>query len=129
MRYPGIEMVEFGEDGEEAVGGGDDGFEVVGAEDFLADGLGVLSGGDDGDAFPGASGGPGGDEPGERDDGEEVVEAGLEVGGEAEFEAAGVEVGLELEEVEEAVGWGGRSWLLVPGASFLGRRRFAWRGG
>jgi hypothetical protein len=111
--------VKFGHDGEEAVGGGDGLFEAFNAEDFLADGNGVLGGGDDGDALPGAAGGPGGDEFGEGDDGEEVVEAGFEIGGEAELEAAGVVLGLELEEVEEAFGRGGRSWFLVLGSWFF----------
>jgi hypothetical protein len=113
-----------GHDREEAVGGGDDVCEVIGAEDFLADGLGVLGGGDDGDAFPRPPGRPGGDEPGEWDYGEEVVQAGFEIGGEAELEAAGVVFGLELEEVEEAVGRGGSSWFLVLGSWLVIWRRF-----
>jgi hypothetical protein len=116
--------VKFGHDGEEAVGGGDGLFEASNAEDFLTDGFGVLGGGEDGEAFPRAAGGPGGDEFRERDDGEEVVEAGFEVGGEAELEAAGVVLGLELEEVEEALGRGGGSWFLVLGSWLVIWRRF-----
>jgi hypothetical protein len=93
---------ELGHDGEEAVGGGDGFFEVGAAEDFLAEGLGVLGGGDDGDPLPRAMAGPRGDEFGQGDDGAEVVEAGGKVGGEAELEAAGVVLGLELEEIEVA---------------------------
>ena len=112
-------MREFRHDGEEAVGGGDGVFEAFDAEDFLAEGLGVLGGGDDGDALPGAVGGPGGDEAGERDDGAEVVETGFEIGGEAELEAAGVVVGLELEEVEGA--FGGSLFLVLGSSSVVVR--------
>jgi hypothetical protein len=94
--------VEPGHDGEEALGGGDDVFEFVAAKDFLAERFGVLGDGDDGDAFPRAAGRPGGDEPGEWRDGEEIVKALVEIGGEAELEAARIEFGLELEEVEDA---------------------------
>jgi hypothetical protein len=102
-RERGFDCVrEFGEGGEEGVGGGDGVLDVFAVVDFLADLGGDLGGSDDGHAFPGTVGGPGGDAPGVRGGGEEVVEAGLEIGGEAELDAAGVFFGLELEEVEEA---------------------------
>jgi hypothetical protein len=123
LRNEGVGGVcELGHDGEEAVGGGDYLLDIVAAEDFLADDLGVLGSGDDGDAFPRPVSGPGGDEFGEGDDGEEVVEAGVEIGGEAELEAAGIVLGLELEEVELAFGC---AQFVVPGSWFRGRRRFA----
>jgi hypothetical protein len=88
--------------GEEAVGEGEGVFEVGAAEDFLAEWSGALRDGDDGGVLPRAMGGPGGDEPGQRGDGEEVLEAVIELIGEADFEAAGIELGLELKEVDDA---------------------------
>jgi hypothetical protein len=102
---------ESGHDFEELVAGLDDLGEVFGVEDFFADFGGGLGDGDDGDAFPGSMGRPGGDAGGVGGGGEQVVEAIFEVGGEAEFEAAGVFFGLELKEVEEAFGGRIVGWM------------------
>lgn len=76
--------------------------DVGGAVDFFADLDAGLGDGFDGGAFPGAAGGPHGEALGQRGDGEEVVEALPGFVAEAYFVAAGVEVRLELEEVDYA---------------------------
>jgi hypothetical protein len=78
---------------------------ALAVEDFLADADAALSDGGDGGAFPGSMRRPLGETDRVGGNGEEVVEALIEIGGESEFVSAGIGDGFELDEVEVAPGW------------------------
>jgi hypothetical protein len=92
------------EEGEEGVRAGEDGIEVGHPIDFVAKLGAVLGKGGDGGFLPGLFAGIEDEVPGEGGAAAVFFQAAGEVSGEAEFEAEGVEVGLELDDVEVAGG-------------------------
>jgi hypothetical protein len=76
--------------------------EAAGEVDFAADVLGADSDGLDGGFFVGGFAAPNFEKPRIGSDAEEGVEALEEVGGVAEFDAEGLALGLELDDVEVA---------------------------
>jgi hypothetical protein len=84
------------------LGAGEDGREVGGAVNFVAELGAVLGEGGDGGFLPERFAGVADQVFGKRGAAAVFMQATGEVGGEAEFQAAGVELGLELDEVEVA---------------------------
>jgi hypothetical protein len=75
---------------------------IVVEEDFLTNARAALANGGDRGLFPGTMGGPAGEADSVRSGGEEVVEAVVNIRAKAEFVAAGIANGLELEKIEIA---------------------------